>query len=81
MLEENKWYTVQIHLHDFRGENKEPHIEEFKDFNKAQVKEFSAKIFVQGFRVEINPGTSWEIIDPLRIKKVYILTQPQKFGL
>lgn len=75
---EDKWYTVQIKMHD-KQDNGEPVVYEFADHNAASLKMFHERIWVQGFRVDLNPGVTWEWIDPLRIHRVIIITQPGKY--
>lgn len=74
-------FTVQIKLNDYSKEGKtiEGKTIELSDYTWEGVKLFHAKVFVQGFRVELNPDQSWELIDPLRIKTILVIRQSAKY--
>lgn len=84
-MNENKFYTIQIYMHDYRdekGELKEPPPIELKDVSWNGVKEFQEKIWVRGFRLElVSGGVSYELVDPLRIKRVLALLQDRKYSI
>lgn len=76
----DKWFTVQITMHE--KDEAGQHIKyEFADFNAVSLKMFQEKIWVQGFRIDLNPGITWEWIDPLSIHRVIVMTQPGKYKI
>lgn len=80
-LKTDKYYTMQVHLHRHYDGQKLTGIPiEFKDLTFEQVQETRKVVWQRGIFVETS-AIAFEAIDPLHIKHVFFLEQPQKFGI
>lgn len=75
------FFTIQIKLNDYNQEGKtiEGKTIELSDHSWEGVKLFHSKVFIQGFRIELNSDQCWELVDPLRIKKILVIRQKGKY--
>lgn len=79
-LHMDKFYTMQVHLHSHWEKDKLVGTPiEFKDLSFDQLQQTRKIVWTQGIFIEMSPIT-FELVDPLRIKHIYFLEQPQKFA-
>lgn len=79
-MDSAKFFTAQIELNEKEPGTDRNTVMEFKDMTWDQKEQFKSKAFVQGVQRQTAPGT-YELIDPLRIHRIYIIQQPHKYGL
>ena len=77
-MDTTKFYTAQITLNEKKEGTNDHVVLEFHDMTFQQMQEFKQRAFVQGVQRQTSP-ICWELIDPLRVKQILFIQQPQKY--